>query len=136
MNESVEAVAAAIAERWLAIGLNPRPVDHSELPPALRPRLPADYLTFLEVAGLPEREGDTDDTLIRFWRPKEVAEAQPGLLVFADYLIESHRYALWLDGPIAGSVSILYGIASDPQPPIGRFEIFLAAVLADDAILY
>ena len=105
--------------------------DLSQIPETLRERLPGDFLTFLTVAGLPDEE---DSKLIRFWPPNEWSEVD-SLLVFADFLIHSHAYALWLSGVHAGKVSLLFGVDTDPQPPIGSFAEFLDAYLTDDAVL-
>jgi hypothetical protein len=79
------------------------------------------------VAGLPDGE---DSRLIRFW--PWTRESIDSVLAFADFLIDSHRYVLWLSGRHRGDVSLLHG--SEPEPPIGSFAEFLAAYLADDPV--
>jgi hypothetical protein len=100
----------------------------AQLPESLRERLPQDYRTFLTVARLPNE-----------WDSKPVNELHEALdspLVFADFLIDSHTYGLWLSGAHEGTVCLLYGVETDPQPPTGTFATFLAAYLADDSVLY
>ena len=72
---------------------------------------PLTFRTFLDVAGLPSED---DTKLIRFWPPAEWILTDDSLLVFADFLIDSHRYALWTSGAYQGAVSPLFGVSTDP----------------------
>jgi hypothetical protein len=75
------------------------------------------------VAGLPDGE---DSRLIRLW--PWTRESIDSVLAFADFLIDSHRYVLWLSGRHRGDVSLLHG--REPEPPNASFAEFLAAYLA------
>jgi hypothetical protein len=122
---SISALAQEVREDWQRQGLRVVTVDVNEIPAQLRERLPGDFITFLTVAGLPD---DSDSRFISFWQPKEWEEVD-GRLVFADFLINSHAYALLLSGPDRGRVCVLF---DTPEPPIGTFAEFLRAYLDDD----
>jgi hypothetical protein len=122
---SITALAQEVREDWQRQGLRLVTVDATEIPAELRGQLPDDFITFLTVAGLPD---EWDSRFITFWHPTEWAE-RDGRLEFADYLINSHAYALWLSGPDRGRVCVVF---STPEPPIGTFTEFLRAYLADD----
>jgi hypothetical protein len=137
MVRGIHDLAREVRQDWDRQGLSVAAADLTEVPPELRDRLPEAFTTFVAVAGLPEEE---DSKLIRFWSPNEWVESTDSssesantYLVFADYMIDSHRYAVWLSGEPRGDVSLVF---NEPEPPIGAFTDFLRAYLADDRTLY
>ena len=125
-------LAAQVRQSWLQQGLSVSKPDLTLLDTSVRDRLAPDFVTFLDVAGLPD---EPDALLIEWWRPSQWKVVNDSLLAFADYLIHSHVYALWLAGTAAdGTIAVLAN--DDPQPPIGTTVEFLTAYLADDHVLY
>jgi hypothetical protein len=144
-------VANEVRRHWLSQGLQVSPVTQEEFA-VLRQLQPEgrweEYEAFLRVAGLPHAE---DREGVRFWLPREVRPSIDVLadarcrysavypsVIFADYLQESYWYGLWLDGPCAGSVSLVLGIVDGeaPLPPVGSFVDFLLAYLTNDSRMY
>ena len=127
MATDIENLAREVRQDWLRQRLPITAPDISEIPDTFRGRLPEDFVAFLTVAGLPNE----DDEAIRSGSPDEWVEDESfggkndSLLIFADYLIDSHRYALWLSGERRGTVSI---VCDRPLPPIGTFRGFLTGL--------
>lgn len=140
-----------VRQHWRSQGLRSSCVDETDLAELRQRRtagLAAEYETFLRSVGVPDSE---DRESFRFWPPAEVRETRDVLadagyrcvsdersVIIADYLQESWWYALWLDGPFKGSVSLVLGRddGMDPQPPLGPFVDFLFAYVRDDQRLY
>ena len=131
MEGDIKSLARQVRENWLQQGLRVNEPDLTPLAAGVRDRLALDFVTFLEVAGLPD---ESDALLIEWWEPSRWEVVNDSLLAFADYLLDSHRYVLWLTGTEAGKVAVL--VNANPQPPIGTTAEFLAAYLADDLVLY
>jgi hypothetical protein len=131
----VEAVipdlARQVRESWLRQGLNVDVADLTSVAKPVHDRLALDFVAFLDAAGLPDQ---SDALLIEWWEPSKWEAVNDSLLVFADYLLHSHVYALWLGGTEAGKIAVLDG--SEPRPSIGTTDEFLTAYLADDRVLY
>ncbi len=149
--DELAAVAERVRRHWLSQGLRVLPITPYELErlrSSRSARIPEEYEDFLRVAGLPD---DEDREGFRFWSPIEVratndvlhnagyasTAAEPSVII-ADYLQESWWFALWVDGPFRGHVSLVLGSGDgrDPQPPLGTFVDFLLAYLGDDERLY
>lgn len=149
----IEHLAAQVRDRWTSQEItvsDVRPQAILELVRRFGP-LPEPYTEFLRTAGVASND-DSEGFL--FWGPEEVRSTAaalndagyPGVdlaassIIFADYMQESWWYALWVDGPHLGCVSLVLGQgASEPpdlQPPVGTFLEFLAWYLADDERLY
>lgn len=131
MERDIASLARQARQNWLQQGLRVNEPDLTSLATAIRDRLASDFVTFLKVAGLPD---ESDALLIEWWEPSRWEVVNDSLLAFADYLLDSHLYALWLTGTEAGKIAVL--VNTNPQPPIGTTAEFLAAYLADDLVLY
>jgi hypothetical protein len=128
---AVSGLARQVRQKWLGDGLRVISPDLDPLAKSVRDRLAPDFVTFLEVAGLPD---EPDSLLIEWWQPSKWEVLDDSLLVFADYLIHSHLYVLWLGGAEAGKIAPHDG--TKPSPSIGTTASFLTAYLADDHVLY
>ena len=124
-------LARQVRANWLRQGLTVSEPDLTPLASSVRARLAPEFVTFIEVAGLPD---ESDALLIEWWEPRRWEVVDDSLLLFADYLLDSRLYALWLSGTDAGRIAVLAN--TTPQPPIGTIAEFLAAYLADDLVLY
>jgi hypothetical protein len=147
----LEVSAHQIRQRWLSQGVptsQVTPDDLAAIRTAFRAEIPADYESFLEIAG--SQDGHDKDQY-RFWHPREIRPTSDVLrdagypsnatelsIVIADYMQESWWFSLWLTGPWAGQVSLALGLCdgSDPQPPIASFDDFLELYMRDDGRLY
>lgn len=101
---------------------------------------------FLHIAGVPS---DDDKDGFLFWGPSLIRPVEDVMrdaqydwkcahrsVIIADYLQECWWYALWLDGPWAGRVSLVLGCADEPAPVFGSLADFLRAYLDGDDRLY
>jgi hypothetical protein len=131
MEADIPDIARRVRESWLDQGLTVSTVDLNSVAKSVRDQVATDFGLFLDVAGLPT---EPDALLIEWWEPSKWEVVDGQLLVFADYLIHSHAYALWLGGINAGKIAVLDGV--NPRPSIGTIEAFLTAYLADDRVLY
>lgn len=134
MEVDIRSLARRVREEWSARGLAGPPPKLDEMPEAVRNDLPEEFLAFLGEAGLPDDE-DMDGKYFTFWPPEKwIVSRVAGdtLLVFADYLIDSHRFGLWVSGEHRGAVSLVF---DEPEPPLAGFAQFLQMYLDDDPAL-
>jgi hypothetical protein len=129
--DPAELMAARLVARWRERHLELRP----PMTDAARCRfgsmydvdLPSEMLAYLRDAdGMVEDHTDGHD--IRFWSIGEIGPAaRDGELStcfeFADYLIDSHRYGVFVSGPRAGEVVLTGGYT--PIPVAEHFTQFI-----------
>jgi hypothetical protein len=142
MNES-ERSASKLVEFWRESGVevNPGALESAihHLEHRLRVQLPPPLRAYLAIAdGMPE--GSTDANMIRFWSAAEIvpladgapemlgdaASEHSGALLFADYSLWAHAYAIQPDAPH----HVLLVGGERPRDLNLRFEEFVDAYLS------
>lgn len=112
--------------------------------------LPADFRMFLaEVNGSEDNDGGPLDAQgVTFWRlsnilpvtmawPGATFEGRDQWFVFADFMIESHVYAIHLSSSLSAPNPVAVVAGDDLVKVAPSFEAFLNAYLSDDkAILF
>ena len=105
---------------------------------------PADLVALYRAAdGMLDEGGD--DVMFTFWPLRRVSDALAEVddssrwtsvcgVPIGDFLIDSHRYLVVLDGPKAGTVVLSLGSGID-QPAASTLEAFLTILLHDPGSL-
>lgn len=103
--------------------------------------LPAAMRAYLRLTDGMDADGREmhDDRMIRFWPIAEIGPAErdgelQACFEFADYLLDSHRYGVFLSGPRTGQVVLTGGAA--PLPVADSVNQFIDRYLNTPAALF
>ncbi|MDX2169612.1 MAG: SMI1/KNR4 family protein [Deltaproteobacteria bacterium] len=134
MSDSTDGRAQRLVDFWRRFNLTDRPPASEpaldRLAAMYDAALPDAMRAYLRLADGMDADGGemNEDRMIRFWPVAEIGPARhEGALracfEFADYLLDSHRYGVFLGGPHRGQVVLIGG--DEPTPIADSIEQFI-----------
>jgi hypothetical protein len=134
-----------LADAWSVMGFVPaRPADESqinEFEAKYGVRLPPDFRAYVASlnGGESGRDGPMDSASIAFWRLDQIEPLNDGkgdgpldLFVFADFLIDSHNYAIQLSDDANKPTPVFIDWGKRIEKVADSFSAFIHGYLSND----
>ncbi|HMG18580.1 MAG TPA: SMI1/KNR4 family protein [Gemmatimonadales bacterium] len=142
---SFQLILRDLTDAWTVMGFaRARPADEpqiNEFETKYHVRLPPDFRAYVASlnGGESGRDGPMDSSQIAFWRldqieplVKESSDGPPVLFVFADFLIDSHAYAIQLSDDPNTPTPVFIDWGERTEKVADSFSSFIHSYLSND----